>query len=327
MKKTSNSYSMYPSFFDHMTKNKKPKDKQKHLDGLINIGFNKNEDDEDYEQFQRYSLNIINYLALEKFWEDDGKVNIFIKDPSILEQMMSFEYKFNQNASLDFPHQTFAISLPKGFMVEGVEIPSFLVNLISEHEMEEAELDMISKYTDEFEHEHDSDLSKVPGIFIQYVIPENNDYMRLRTQEDETLESLNYHSLEAFMAQGVRNSSVDKSEHIREYYMHKILLALMISHSATDGGIIKEGLPFDFTSKLKMKRVREHKSRKYYFNLDVMNPSDANAEKGEHYRKWHFRNLQHSMYYSGEHENKKPGSRWTIVRDSIINKTVEAAVA
>lgn len=101
-------------------------------------------------------------------------------------------------------------------------------------------------------------------------------------------------------------------------------MGLMISNSATEGRIIKEGLPFDFTSKIKMKTIRKDITERYYYDFNALSTNKNAKTPDEHYRKWHFRNLKHDKYYQGEYKKHKPVTRWTMVRDTVINKTTDS---
>lgn len=270
---------------------------------------------------------IVSFMSHDKLWEKDGKKTIFVRDYNDLENLLGFQYSIDDSASIAFKFRTFSVSIPKKYHVNGVEIPSFLVSTSSLKDINEIEDKLLRKYdadnVDDCDTEYTSDLT----LTIQYYDNETGEHKKISSLVNDTLKTLTSPTFEDFCKSGERQyyeNPMEDNDNKVAYYITRIAMGLMISDSATNGEIIKEGLPFDFTSKLKLKSIFKSCASvsRYFYDFSTLSKFKEASLPSEHYRKWHFRNLKHSKFYQGVFKDLKKGTRWTLVRDSIVNRTI-----
>lgn len=110
-----------------------------------------------------------------------------------------------------------------------------------------------------------------------------------------------------------RSQEVKGDDATAEFYAFKIVCALAVYNQATEGEMLQPGMPGGKANVLGKLGKTQNYSMTYA----------AAQREGEspnaHYRQWHFRQLRDQRYYQGKHQNRPVGSRWTFVRDTLVN--------
>jgi hypothetical protein len=79
------------------------------------------------EILQTLNLHI---MAEEYFWQQTSAHTLFPQDHQVLNDLMSGDFHISDAKAFTLPLQSFMMSMPQGYEVDGVRIPSFLVTWI-----------------------------------------------------------------------------------------------------------------------------------------------------------------------------------------------------
>lgn len=108
-------------------------------------------------------------------------------------------------------------------------------------------------------------------------------------------------------------------EQVKQFYVFKLVCGFLLFRKALPERFINgtpgEGNPLYATKT----SARAH--------FQTLLPPVAKSDRSTsvtHYRSWHFRQLMNERYYRGEHKNKKLGSRFVFVSDSVVGRDIEA---
>lgn len=86
------------------------------------------------EILQTLNLHI---FAEEYFWQRTGAHTLFPQDHQVLDDLLSADFQLSDEKAFSLPLQSFMVSMPQGYEVEGVRIPSFLVTSIPYRQTQE----------------------------------------------------------------------------------------------------------------------------------------------------------------------------------------------
>lgn len=124
------------------------------------------------------------------------------------------------------------------------------------------------------------------------------------------------------MAVGGYANPLTREEVAKQFYIFKLVCGFLLFRKALPerfvSGTPGEGNPLYATKT----------SAKAHFQtlLPPVAKQDRSASV-THYRSWHFRQLMNERYYRGEHKDKKLGSRFVFVSDSVVGRDIEALTA
>ena len=109
------------------------------------------------------------------------------------------------------------------------------------------------------------------------------------------------------------------------YYSLRTLASVGV-YLSLDSNKLKEGLPSKFLSEIQKTKVGKILPDIFLIESTkaIENSVEDRKDTDKHYRGFHFRNLRSEVYYQNEHKDKKIGSRWTFVSDSLVKSKDEA---
>ena len=263
-------------------------------------------------------------LTIEHFWATSGhKKTIFIEDSDFIQKLMNSKIDLNASSRFELPFESFQLAFPKGLMVNGRKMRSMIVSSIPNEERQE-------RYYDPFHEYHGIDTK----LLVQDTQPGENCITFLVGDSEDEGEILFFNAIASDMMHVLeRNdpddlslpegsvydlSSATKTKDATNFKFDclKLLFALSVFHSATDGEYLREGLPFD---EVNFKKVIDGKFDKQIKPLSLKSPQNR-TERTAHHRSFHFRNLRNEKYYQNEYAKMSPGSRWVFVKDTVVGE-------
>lgn len=246
-------------------------------------------------------VEMINLLAREKQWVDAGSPTIFIENTDLAHQLYSASFDA-KDFNVEPPFKTFALSFPKGTVIEGITIQTALVSIMTIAECIEAGRDILGIDPMGFDLESSDELcislNTVDGTYISC------GHLYLSAFEEAMLKS--------------RVNGEPISE--REILM-KIALSLCVYHSATEGEKLEKGYPKSWAKKSKVKNKANGRTMVLRGMGCGSKPSNTATHKERKItlKVPFFRNLRAARYYQGKHKNKPIGTRWVFVQGIDLN--------
>lgn len=171
---------------------------------------------------------LINLFAREKHWVDTGSPTIFIENEELANQLYSASFDI-KNFNVDPPFETFALSFPKGTVIEGIALNTVLVSIMTIAKGIKASQDMLGIPPEGHPLESSGELCVC--LCINHGIIVSSGHLYLSSYEDPILKSHN-------------GQTVTKSE-----VLTKIALSLCVYHSATEGKKLEKGYPKSWVKK------------------------------------------------------------------------------
>jgi hypothetical protein len=299
------------------------------------------------------SLHELTNVALEEKWRDNGNPTIFPESASLLHALCKSKYSAGDDVELELPFDVFSVAIPKGVFLPdtSIEVPSFLVENIPRCEALARDVEFtvggfekycgtlrstMSCYTDLLDApKGKGDTEK--SLNILFIHPETGEKGRNTLQSSALiviLKSKDFTEFESNLAKLNKASDFDLMTVVHRkalFFIVKTIATLSVYLTATkeanDNKLLK-GLPGVNLRELNKKDYIDNNDNNFLVkSTDSIENAGKNQGTGKevHYRGFHFRNLQHEMFYQGEHESKKRGSRWVWVNDSIIGDKIKAS--
>lgn len=279
--------------------------------------------------------------SIEWSYFRSGTPAIFPESKNLLEKLFHSNYLFNGDFKLSFPFKTFQVAIPRGFEVDGVKIPPFLVRIcrfsemVEEHKafLKEADINASEDYLIE------DMISKDMHIGISISGDKNshglNGYFQIKESIiSSAVKSRNVKEFAALLneqhkldlAEGKADASKDykykwgsDDKTAVEFAIVKILAVLSIYLSATENVYLKKGLPGSHMTSIGLVNHIDKPTPHLLKQTETIKKLSNNNSPDEHYRVFHFRNLRAERYYQGEYKDIPIGSRWVFVKDSLVN--------
>lgn len=245
--------------------------------------------------------DMINLLAREKQWVDTGSPTIFIENKGLAHQLYSASFD-TKDFNVEPPFKTFALSFPKGTVIEGITLQTALVTIMTVAECIESGRDIlgINPMGDDLESSDELCISinTVDGSYISC------GHLYLSAFEEAILKSR------------ANGEAITEQE-----VLMKIALSLCVYHSATEGNKLEKGFPKAWAKKSKVKNKANGRSMVLRGMGCGSKPSDTATHKERKItlKVPFFRNLRAARYYQGKHKNKPIGTRWVFVQGIDLN--------
>ncbi len=251
---------------------------------------------------------------------------LFPESLELCERLMRAKFEVGKGATLDFPYEVFALFMPKGFRLAGAQTTSCLVQFMSYGDRQtqlnclqlDSQLDLVT-----FEG-NDLPLDTM-CMNVHYPSP-FNDKMResFVVPVDKVMEYLELDDGRAFarvlghLGRDGDTLTIETSDHEAEYQQQllKFIVTMMVYVSARGEDALTNGVPCAIPNQATDKGVA----------VKGITLSDQKTDRlmaASHIRAMHFRNLRHEKYYKGEHEKKPQGSRWSLVKESVIGERMK----
>ncbi|WDS54563.1 hypothetical protein [Vibrio aestuarianus] len=242
----------------------------------------------------------INLLAREKQWVDTGSPTIFIENKDLAHQLYSASFDV-KDFNVESPFKTFALSFPKGTVIEGITMQTTLVSIMTVAECIKINRDILNVFPSGDALESSDELCVCLSKNDSAYIACGHSY--LSTYDDPMLKSQNG---EAITEQDI---------------LMKIALSLCVYHSATEGNKLEKGFPKAWAKKSKVKNKANGCSMVLRGMGCGSKPSNTttNKERKITLKVPFFRNLRAARYYQGKHKNKPIGTRWVFVQGIDLN--------
>lgn len=267
-------------------------------------------------------------------WMQEGRQALFPKDAAVLDRLMGADFETRELSALEMPFSSFVLAMPKGYEVEGIEMPSCLVTwgIFGQYGAERMDPLTSKMGLDGLQHEYPEAIKDEYAVQIVYRDATRKPdlvYARCSLSTSQFHSLLKCNNLDDFRDQAGSYSDSnlrqiienDPRDLVIQYHMLKLIIAIAIFNQATEGVHLRPGMPGNNVKMLG--RLPDEKSVAATLSMPEI-PKESSSPDA-HYRRWHFRQLSHERYYQGEHAGKPRGSRWTFVRDAYIGASSESA--
>lgn len=259
-------------------------------------------------------------------WEKLGRPVIYPESTELLDRLLKSHYHVEQLDYLKMPFKAFVVAIPSGYTFQGVPIHSFLVS--------NYEADTIQDRYDEFS----SALfhQKIPLTLthsmssgewlLNIACLDANGTALMRSSEGmsrmgKLMQCKDYQEFSATLGRAAERvnytvKDLEDEDAQIQFYVNRLAMAMAIYHNATNGEYLTKGFPTTEPVKIQGPFVEPSKIKHYALkDRMVIDKREVNS----HVRSWHFRQLRHEKYYTGEFETLPKGSRWVFVSESWVN--------
>lgn len=275
-----------------------------------------------------HSSNLDKHLMVaEVLWDHDGRNVVFPGDSEFFHKLMASKFSLEHVGELNLPYSSFILAMPKGFVVDGVEIPSVVVShhkasdresrydlannlmavpLMAHEENNLAGSDSLSFfYQDPYEQE---------GVIVQ--VNQTPAHMGAALKSDSANEYADI--LGAIPKDLVSPVAMDPSstDHIIQYVLTKIIAGISVYLSATNTDRLKTGLPYN--GRLSISNLKTDVRYSFSHLPSHSLTDDIDGTMVMTTRSFHFRQLRAAKYYQNEHKHKPAGSRWVFVNEAQV---------
>ena len=285
-------------------------------------------------------------IAEELLWEREGCPVIFPQSAEFLDKLLDAQFDLSKAGGFELPFPAFMIPMPVGYEREGVKIRGILVTSYRVGEVNE----LLKHFADYLNKNPDPKLCKAFGVtsahevwfgdeasnlvkkglyqddqLLNICLVDSKDNLMeqatIRASEvyrriPDLLQAKNYQEFDERLGHidvSYRTQQIEKEDAIAEFYAFKIVCALAVYNQATDGAMLQAGMPGGKA------RVLGKLGNTQNYSMTYAAAQREGDSPSAHYRQWHFRQLRDERYYQGKHQNRPIGSRWTFVRDTLVN--------
>lgn len=265
----------------------------------------------------------------EYYWTQSGCPTIFVEDRELLLEIYNSRYEPKHNALVTAPFEVFSFCFPKGLVIDGQHVPPCLVSLntgafISESLMKP----FLKKFIGvDAEPNYPQDVVYLSFGFRK----KDGTYCNKTLSLTDALDIINEKNELIDFSSSLYDQSLSDSENKTIRILNKLILGLLIYHSATEGKGLAKGFP-----RAPVKLPKDASRSSYDSALLGRAPYVTSKSKSDDEpsykilkRESFYRNLQHERYYRGRHANTPKNSRWIYVKgfdrelDEHTQKTVK----
>ncbi|HFG1773364.1 TPA: hypothetical protein ACGF4T_002106 [Vibrio cholerae] len=252
-------------------------------------------------------------LSEELQWRSLGSPVIFLENEALVKCLHSSQFNYEKDFAVVPPFKSFSMSFPEKTVINGVELKSALVSIMTRKEFMDLYGPLVITLGDinsteygydelcisiQFENGFGVIDSNFAHISNLSAVLNNNALTPLKNQGTEALDAL-----------------------------VKIALALCVYHSATDGEKLKKGYPSSTIVFPKGKTKVNYQAITAQYSKTRLQVSEGLKGRKVTHRVPHFRNLRAERFYKkDEHKHLKRGSRWTFVRGVDVNDSVNTLI-
>lgn len=279
------------------------------------------------------SLNL-NIFAEEHFWIRTGANTIFPESAEVLENLIRARFQMDAADGFTLPFQSFMMSIPSGFKVDGTSIPSFLVSWIPYKQTEELIIGPFGVHAKiggplhvHLDSAPDDDIAIcicyrdpiTPSAYSRTVISANQIPALLQDDREDILVTdietyKNYHQVVGISSHDIKIQRI----------MFRIVAALGIYNMATEGSRLSPGFPGNQQPKFNGKLPDYSMNNMTLKNSMSASSAHMPEAKDSYYRTWFFRQLRDEKYYRGEFSRYAKGSRYVFVSDTVVGQQITA---
>jgi hypothetical protein len=268
-------------------------------------------------------------LVSEVLWDHDGRKVIFPGNEDFFKTLLRSNFTLGDEATLHLPYSSFLLAMPKGFEVDGIRIPSVVVNYNKFAELR-ARYDLASELMDLPNMEHaEDDLSGCDSLGFFYQDPYEEEGVVVQVnqtplQVGSALKSKTPDEYAAILGNMPKSQvselamNPSRSDRVIQFVITKIIAGISVYMSANNLTQFADGLPNN--GHLAISNLKSD-IRYSFSHLPVLHSSSSTNESNTlTTRSFHFRQLRAPVYYQNEHKHKEPGSRWVFVKEAQVGK-------
>lgn len=260
-------------------------------------------------------------LAEEDYWRNETTCPaIFPKDSTTLNKILKTKYKVTMMEGIAPPFESFILCFPRGFTIEGVQMPGCLVTDMPVEKREEEVIQ--NTYRKVYKGGINTEGEKEPFIAINFT-KNSEELFRVcvpRRRLPEVLASKSPKETESILGKLHTRGGFETPENVFfiQHHLLKIIAAIYVYAQAEPTAIVP-GFPADNRPNIE---GNNHK-RCSDFTLGTVARQGSNDSPEAHYRSGHYRQLSNPIYYRGEHKDKPIGSRIVWVKDTYVGKEID----
>ncbi len=293
------SHTVYSTKFDIMMSSSKLRAGFKH-------NFGKLPNEKNYLIMEGESaISYSDYLGVriaseELFWNETKRKVIFIDDIDLLHNLSSAKYDFNQNVLIPTPFETFALSFPKGAVIDGCQLSPCLVNIMKgDRYNEQVTYPYLNLIKSELGEPYSSEIYNISVTYHEggYSICHAVEMSNVIDLINDGFNELSHNS-------PFYNQKLSKEENKKISILFKIALLTSIYNNATSGEYLTNRFP---TGKVLYPKGRNKASYDSYTLTNMFKLRES--KKG---KLTTLKNLSSPKYYTGEYSHMPIGSRWIM---------------
>lgn len=268
----------------------------------------------------------------EYHWLTHGKQVTFFDSTETARAIIESSYNIEDFSTLYNGDESFMLALPDDLKMGNTTAQSGIMVNIGMHSLRaENMVNPFSKWAKMPAPEIIWDEEQKPGDWGIYACYQqqlgSHEYMRFAFPSHtlpEIMKMRDFNDYRDYLKQTnrfdyFRGANLDAPEEAYQFDIIRLIAGLLLYRKALPDRI-HPGMPGGFKEQAYQSRyVEQHKPQ------TIHSPAtQANIAMGAHYRSWHFRQLMAERYYQGDYAKLRKGERIVFVRDSMVNREVEA---
>lgn len=275
-----------------------------------------------------FSNNLDKHLLIsEVLWDHDGRNVIFPGDVDLYKNLLKSKFSLDGCVSLKLPYESFILAMPKGFEIDGIAIPSVIVQYCRAG-YRRARYDLAASKMSLSQFVHDEgELAGKDSLSFFYQSP--NDDLGVMVQVNQSLEQVSLALKASSPAEyalslgripdhlvspcALEPSDIDV---VLQYTITKLVAGISVYLSANGIDSLQLGLPAMGSISMNNMKTDLRYSLSHIPSFTA-GRSSLPAENLS-YRRFHFRQLRSPIYYQNEHKDLPCGSRWVFVKEAIV---------
>ncbi|KNH13798.1 hypothetical protein ACS79_07400 [Vibrio lentus] len=306
-------YSIYKTQLDKIQKSNKGKRMLKSHIGKSTINH------EDFAEFCWETIPLETSEALTSFrvvnremmWEKNGSPVIFWEDSDLVEKLYRSKFSLDCGLKVIPLFETFSMSFPENTVIDGCELKSCLVSILTRKEAIEMQFPL--SVTDE-------ELSIAYGCFSKEDLDKQIIMVNYEMNKDGGGNL--YYEVADFIEE--RNQPNDETTTTIEIFA-KLAISACIYHSVTEGSKLINGFPSVALA------LPKGKLKSAYTGFELKGSQPIHGSKQNRRRKIQcrvpfYRNLRAERYYQGKYKDAERGSRWVLVREIDARQSMNTLV-
>lgn len=240
-------------------------------------------------------------LSEESAWHDDGCPTIFFENESLVNSLCLAEFDFENDFNVEPPFKAFAMAFPSNTVVEGVELVSCLVTIMTRDEFFKLYADKVPEMP----------VHLKPGDYTGKELCVAVNFM----EKNGLYSDRDFSHINEFTTNLKKNNAQKPLGKATETLstLSKLALAMCVYNSANDGKKLVKGFPDSSVSIPSGKTKVAYKGLVMGSGEEHSAPDNTEGRKIK-YRVPHYRNLKADRYYQNEHSHKEKGSRWILIK-------------
>ena len=268
----------------------------------------------DVDELDQSSFSMFTLAMDETFWVMEGKrTTVFLDDERLTKTLYDAEINFKTDCSVNIPFHSFCVSLPKGTVIDGVEIEPFLVSFFKPSTYDSINQKYFNGTTRLIGSEILREHTNFPDDFMVSIKTFNHEldsYDTITSDVSRAIFDIST-SPDATITSRHKKLLEETGKGYNLYITTKLALALLIYNSSQSEPVIVEGYP-------EVEIKPPEGTNKTHYKPFTLTGKGIDTGNNPHRQKVvrrvaHWRNLRAERFYQGEYSNWDRGSRWVFV--------------